>query len=448
VNPFPIRAAATGLRSPSHQRGMATLMVVMVLLLALSMGMVWAARSAIQSQQFAQNHVLAVQAQEVARAALEEEAAWLAQLAANTTYPASQPAACPATAPTPFDGACWTKETTLAAPFGTTALTRAPFNAPATGFLALKLHPGLATSYTVGGNTYTVQRHVRYSPALAAINYLEVQASATLSGDANPDGSVNAVMSELLYFPILTASPQTRPLTPFMANQGLSVSLLSYFNLCPQRNDGASPCQPSVSGGSTVAALYPNASNNLTLSLSGSNLHGGSGQNSTISTVMAAMFPGLSLNDLQNTYNMQVAAGLTDLTTPQRTIWFTAQGLLTVGNSSYGSKANPVIVVSTCPTFYLLGIPLSAICTSLGTNITVYGAYYQAPSTALLSLDLSAFSGTTVYGVAGFEATSLSLGSTITAIYDGGFDDAIKVMGLTPTCGVCSARAPGTLRDF
>ncbi len=431
------------------QRGMATLLMVLILLTSLGLGMIWTARSAVQAQQFAQNHVQAVMAQEAARAVLEEDLAWLDHVA-KAGYPTTQPSSCSASTTGPLYAPCWSKEADIAQTpyFTTTGLKSSPFNA--TGFQQLLL-PAIPAQYTgtstVTGvaSNYTVYRHIRHATDLSALNYLEVQAYVVSISDPN----INAFSSQIVYYPFLPASVPTHTATPLIVS-GTGLNLFDTTVVCPAQNNGGSPCGTSVPGGSKVAVMNATGGNNLTLNvLSGSNYHGGTAVNGNYASAFAAMFPGMSMAALQNIYNLQKAEQLNATSVPPRTVWFPTDEIINSGTSTYGSATSPVIVVQTCPVTYLLGIPLISTCISLGANVTVHGAYYLAPGSALINLDLSLFGSTTVYGVAGFETTGISGFNSNQFIYSSAYDTASQILGLTPSTGSNTiARVPGTLRDF
>ena len=431
---------------PHQQRGMAILTVVLVLLSSLGLALAWASRGALTAQQFANNHYQAAQAHEAAVAGLEEGITWVAALAAQS-YPASQPATC--AAPNPFHGKCWTNEV-LAAPFASTDLDQPPYNA--TGYQRLADRSVLVDYGTVssGAGSYTTTVRIRHATDLSAINYLEVTARAV----SNDSPEVTALAHQMVYFPFLPATRPVAAKAPVLINGCLTAAIAGSANICAQKNDGSAPCGSSDAAGSAIAVGNVNSCNGLVNGLLGAvsavantvggllgsnNYHGGTYATGVGgSSVFNALFPGVTTAQLQQVQAAQVAAGLTEITVPRRTVWY-FDSTAGFDQQTHGTATSPAIVVINRTSLI-----------NLGSNITVNGALYVgAPNLPLLGLDLGIGTNLTVNGVLGVEGAPLTLLANNRIVYNDSFNTAMAVNARAPGTGTGStARVPGSWRDF
>ncbi len=435
---------------PRHQHGMAVLTVVLVLLSSLGLALAWASRGALVAQQFANNHYQAAQAHEAAVAALEEAISWTASMAAKNGYPAAgaQPATCSTI--NPFMGMCWQSDT-LVAPFNTTDLTQAPYNA--TGYQRLISDRTNTIDYSAassGAGSYATTVRIRHATDLSAINYLELTAQAV----SNDSPAVTAMAHQIIYFPFLPVPPYTPPHIPMLINGCASSNLFDTFNICPEKNDGSASCSTSNPNGSTIAignvqpyslfcSLVEYALGISTIITSGTNLHGGSYQMgvSPYTTVFQSMFSGLSPLQIRQASEMQARAGLTETSTPaRRTIWYFAPGTNFDG-VAHGTLASPAMVVVDQPAAFISLLP--------GNNYTVTGALYVGDTSNLSGiLNTNIGGNTTVTGVFGQEGMPNTLFVSTNVIYDSGFATAMSLAARAPASGSSTARVPGSWRDW
>lgn len=379
----------------TRQKGSATLFVSVMLVVLVSLSSVYALRSILFEQKDSGNHYWATQAHEAAQSGIEHAVAWLDQ-----AYAGGVPAS--------FNGPVWDAATAAQCPAG---YTGAQWQC-----LTLNTTAGLSASTDVIAQHTLDVRLLRdiTRPNLALI----------LSTAQHTTNQSNASAQQVVYIPFGQGGATPAPLIV----NGCIAGTTGTPDICPDQGSGA-PC-PSQStpgtAGTSILNLWLRDMNNdgvvndadraACLSTGHLDLHGGGMVSPAVpaapapcnsNATWATVFGDISKTLVQDWSNQQATAGLTQSTTPKRTVyWIDSPAPF---HNSLGSAEEPAIVVFS-----------SAACTpncpAINGGPRIYGTVYL--DTGCDASRANGWGGGTVYGTVAFESGMSNLNSNTELFYN------------------------------
>lgn len=381
--------------SARRQKGSATLFVAAMLVILVTLSGLYALRSVLFEQKDSGNHYWATQAQEAAQSGVEHALAWLDQAYAGGV-------------PTTFNGPVWGAATAAQCPVGYTGAQ----------WQCLKL---LDTTGTSTASSVIAQHSldVRLLRDITRPNIALILANARHASNQSV-----GVAQQLAYIPFGQGGGTPAPL---LVN-GCIAGTTGTPDICPDQGSG-SPCPTGAAPGGAGTAILNlllrdmngdnqinDADRALCLATGHLDLHGGgivSPESQPVTATCNAnaawttLFGDISKTMVQEWSNAQAAAGLSQTTTPKRTVYWIDNPA--PFHESLGSADEPVIVVFS-------SVACSANCPAINGNPSVYGIVYM--DTGCVSSRANGWGGGKVYGTMAFESGMSNLNANTLIAYN------------------------------
>lgn len=366
--------------APSRQKGSATLFVSVMLVVLVTLSGLYALRSVLFEQKDSGNHYWATQAHEAAQSGIEHAVAWLANAYAGGV-------------PATFNGPVWDAANAAHCPAG---YTDAQWQC-----LSLDTTTGLASSDVIAQHSLDVRllRDIT-RPNLALI----------LAAARHTTNQSAAQVQQVVYIPFGQGGSAPAPLII----NGCISGTTGTPDICPDQGSG-SPCPlvstPGTPGTAILNLLLRDVNNDgvindadraACLSTGHLNLHGGvivypefppTPAPCNTNASWTTLFGDIPKTLIQEMSNIQASAGLSQSTTPKRTVyWIDSTAPF---HDDLGSAEEPVIVVFS-----------SAACTpncpAINGNPSIYGTVYL--DTGCDATRANGWGGGKVYGTVAFES--------------------------------------------
>lgn len=383
-------------RSARRQRGSATLFVSVMLVVLVTLSSVYALRSVLFEQKDSSNHYWTTQAHEVAQSGIEHALAWL-----DVSYADGIPAT--------FNGPIWGAADAALCPPGFTGVQWQ--------CLALDTSTGLDASTDVIAQ-HTLQ--VRILRDITRPNLALLWARASHATNLS-----QAVVQQVAYIPFGQGGGQQPPLVV----NGCIAGTTGTPQICPDQGQGA-PCPILASPGAVGTSIknlrlenldgvgdISQADKNACLDTGHLNLHGGDivapavpapAPSCNPQAAWSTVFGSVTKTMVQDWSAAQAAAGLSQTTTPKRTVyWIDSNQPF---HDNLGSATEPVTLVFS-----------SAACTpdcpTINGGPEVYGTVYL--DTGCDASRANGWGGGTVYGTVAIDSGMSNLNANTQLFFAG-----------------------------